>query len=75
MGYDSGYAMGWHDSQRVTSPRHGRTRANHPEYAKGYDHGREDGAKHPNCPEWDAAHRGTGTSALPEGCPWKGGTK
>lgn len=70
--YELGYARGWADIHESTFRRRRRTRTREgwEEYALGYEHGRADGGGHPDCPEWDDAHRVGSLHALPEQCPW-----
>lgn len=77
--YDRGYLAGWHELHRhlvrVKRPDGGYRNAEAvAEFRLGYDHGRQDGAGHPSCPEWDHAHRIGSLAQLPDGCPWQPAT-
>jgi hypothetical protein len=50
--YDQGYRDGWHDIHITRHPRRRRRRQRSDEYALGYGHGRTDGDRHPDYPDW-----------------------
>ena len=50
--YDQGYRDGWHDVNVTRWPGRTRRRQRSQEDALGYQHGRVDGAEHPEAPDW-----------------------